>query len=101
MTEQQLCKNIHEALFQNGSCKANKWFTVKLEDGDKLAVFEAIVPSKGNIKIRKPIRHVKDNLYDYNVYRITKNSTLFDMGIYTDERPEAEELIAYECLWWT
>lgn len=98
MTEEQLCKYIHEALFQKGSCKSNKWLTVKLISNDKIAIFEAIVPSKGNIKIRKPIRSIRDNLYDYNLYRITKNNTLYDMGIHTAARPEEEELITYECI---
>lgn len=98
MSEEQLCNNIHEALFQNGSCKENEWLVVKILDNEKIALFEAIVPSKGNIKIRKPIKHVRENLYEYIVYRITKNNTLYDMGIYTDERPEERELITYECV---
>lgn len=98
MTEQQLCTNIREALFQNGSCPVNKWLVVKLEDGDKIALFEAIVPSKGNIKIRKPIRHVREDLYDYNVYRITGKQQLVHIGTFEGSRLEVEETITYECV---
>lgn len=95
MSEKDLCLSIHHALDRK---KCNTWYTVKIIDGEKVATFEAITPTKGNVKIRKPFKKSFENKYFYNLYRITNKLTLHDMGIVESERPEESELILYECV---
>ncbi len=93
MSEKDLCISIHNALNRK---RCNTWYIVKIIDGDKVAIFEAIVPTKGNIKVRKPFKKSFENKYFYNLYRITNKLTLHDMGIVESERPKESELIVHE-----
>lgn len=91
MSEQELCKLITENMFKK-SC--NKWYTMIIESDNKKAIFEVMTPTKGNIKVRKPIKKNNYNdTYDYIVYRITKTYTLFEIGIFTDTRSIDTEII--------
>ena len=93
MTEKEMCTIVHKLL----NCKKiNTWYIAKIVTSDKIALFEVMYPSKGNIKIRKPIKKYNAHTFVYQVYRITKDLSLFDMGIYIDVRPENAEILLHE-----
>jgi hypothetical protein len=81
MTDKELYNAIHGELFKDGSCVPNEWYIVKIVDGEKVAIFEAIYPSKGNIRIRKPVsvygkNYDNETLYNYDVWRFTNKNEL-------------------------
>lgn len=94
MNDQQLFKLVSNELFKTGSCTPNVWKLIKIVDGGKVAIFEAMLPSKGNIRIRKPfkkayINSMGEQVYYYNVFRFTKKMELKDDGIMEDTKPLA------------
>lgn len=95
MAEKELCHHITEAMNKK---RINTWYTVKIIAGDKTATFEACWPSRGNLKIRKPFRKSFENKWFYQMYRLTDNMTLFDMGLIEAFKPEKSEVIIYECV---
>lgn len=92
MTDQQLYNLIHSELFKTGSCTTNKWIqiSVKVSEGKYLNVL-ALCPSKGNVRLRKPIKLQKINsdneeIWAYNQYRFTNKRELKWEGIAEDIR---------------
>jgi hypothetical protein len=97
MTDQELYQAVHNELFKTGSCKTNIWFTLKIVNGEKVALFEAMQPTKGNIKIRKPFKKQGVNgfgeqVYLYKLYKFTNKGELKDVGIMEGLRSEVEEI---------
>lgn len=97
MDDKELYRRIIEQLFKNGSCTNNQWFFIKIVHGEKTAMFEAICPSKGNIKIRKPIKRNNINDYGqeiwlYSLFRFTNKRELKDDGFLYDIRLDHQEL---------
>ncbi|WEG18551.1 hypothetical protein PQ478_08715 [Alkalihalophilus pseudofirmus] len=96
MTEQQLYTLVHEELYKTGSCVPNVWRLLKIADGERVAIFEAIQPRRGNIKIRRTIKKQRINdegkeIWLYNLYRFTNKKELKDDGLLEDVRPDHEE----------
>jgi hypothetical protein len=99
MNDQQLFKLVSNELFKNGSCTPNVWQLIKIVDGEKVALFEAMLPNRGNIRIRKPFKKSFVNsdgeqVYYYEVFKFTKKMKLKDDGIMEDTKPvETKEAV--------
>ena len=87
MTEEKLCKAIYSALFAGGSCELGKWFNITIKDKEtgKQARLDALVPARGNIKVRIPRRRISNNVVEFQISRITKYNTLHTMGYAEDK----------------
>jgi len=98
MTEQELYNAIDKELFKTGSSKLNVWQFVKFEKAGKTIVLEAMLPSRGNIKVRKPIKKQRVNcdnqeIWLYNLMRFTKKKTLVDEGFLEDIRLDQQGIL--------
>lgn len=92
MNEKELCKFINENIFKK---TLNTWHTFIINTSKGRMSIEVLIPTKGNVKLRKPIKKVVNDDYDYTVYRITKNNTLYDMGIFQATRPTDSEVFEF------
>ncbi|MCY7933876.1 hypothetical protein MOF37_21630 [Bacillus spizizenii] len=91
MSEQELFDKVHAELFKKGSCSVNKWILIKISDKNKVALFEAMVPSRGNIRIRKPLKFQRKNgeskeIWLYQSFRFGNKKNLIDDGLIEDIR---------------
>lgn len=55
-----LYEQVHEQLFENGSCEVNTWYPIHIELEGKETDAEAAYPNRGEIRVRKLI---KNNIY--------------------------------------
>ncbi len=95
MSDQEFYKLINTAIFKNGSCKPNIWFNVIIKEENIHC--EAILPSKGNLKIRKPVKQSHFNgyeemIYEYNLYRFTNKKELIYEGRCKGLKSEVNEI---------
>ncbi|MDT0160314.1 hypothetical protein [Bacillus sp. AG4(2022)] len=87
MTDQLLYDLIRKELFKKGSCTPNVWQFMIIENNGKKAMFEACLPSRGNIRIRKPVKKQYINedgqqIFLFDVYKFTNKKELkFDCYI--------------------
>lgn len=95
MDDKKLYEEINNTMFQNGSCTLNQWYLINIinEEG-KVLTFEAIYPSKGNIKIRIPVakhgmNYENEMVYKYKQFRFTNKKELKNDGYVYDTKPES------------
>lgn len=95
MTDKTFFTKVSECLFTGGVCKTpDKWQTISFDLNGKRYLMEALLPSRGNIRVRKPVKRSYINIdgdpvYLYTVYRFTNKLELVGAGLMEDTRPEA------------
>ena len=91
-TEQKLFNEINNQLFVNGRCdKVNKWMFMKVNIEGRIAAFEVMQPSRGNVKVRRPVKKMRTNdngqeIWLYNQMKFTNKKELKDDGFLEDIR---------------
>lgn len=88
--DQKLYSLVHTELFKTGSCKPNVWQHMKIQMDSKVAAFEVMYPSRGNIRLRKPkrLKYVQDDIefWEFDVFRFTNKKELKQDEYMVDER---------------
>lgn len=99
MESKELYNHIHNELFKGGSCTPNSWYLVNIVNAEgKRATFEAMLPNRGNLKIRRPKgikgeERGKDTVYYYDVWKFTNKKELKYDDVYYSTRPDKYENI--------
>ncbi|MCK1999864.1 hypothetical protein MZM54_00520 [[Brevibacterium] frigoritolerans] len=80
--DQKFYSLVHAKLFKTGSCKPNVWQYMKIEMDGKVAAFEVMYPSRGNIKLRKPkrLKFIQEGIeyWEFDVFRFTNKKELVE-----------------------
>ena len=99
-TDQKLFNEINNQLYVNGKCdKLNQWVFMKVELEGKIAAFEVMMPSRGNIRVRRPLKKmfINDNgqeVWLYNMLKFTNKKELKDEGLFHDIRLDQVDMVA-------
>lgn len=98
MTDKELYHAVLDEFYKTGSCRLNEWQLMKIKHDGRIAIFEAIYPSRGNIKIRRPIKKDRVNDYGqeiwlYSLMRFTNKQELKDDGFLYDIRLDQKEAV--------
>lgn len=82
MKEEVICKVLHNTLFREGYCKRDVWFDVVITcvDTGESVRLDALCPLRGNIRVRKPIKPVKEDRVLYEVFRCSRYNKLESQG---------------------
>lgn len=94
MTDEKVYEIVRNALFKDGSCSFDTWYTIVINNKP---LFEASINSKGYIHIRKPIKKIdwyenRNDVFLYRKWRFNSKKELVDAGMIEGTKPNKEDV---------
>lgn len=83
-----LVKELEKAMHTKDSVLIGKWYSILITFRDGHGMYECLIPSRGNMRVRIPKGKFSNGEIKYELYRVTNEKDLVHVDTTRDIMPE-------------